>query len=160
WVSSSSVRQVVSRKSLPLLCALGGLCVVAALVWTGGVKPVLRDPKGGLASQPGTVAKIQFFWSTVIHAASGESLIKGVDSLAARMSSDVAYFGLVLDRVPRVLRHEGGALTLGVMEHVALPRFLFPNKTNLGSDSDMTRKYTGLKVAGAESNTSIGIGYM
>jgi alginate O-acetyltransferase complex protein AlgI len=143
-----------------LTAAMGGLCVVAALVWTGGVKGILRDPKTGMASQHGTVAKIQFFWSTVFHAASGDSVVKGVDSLLGRMSSDVAYFGMVLNRVPRVLPHEGGALTLGVVEHVVLPRFLFPDKTNLGSDSDMTRKYTGLKVAGAESNTSIGIGYV
>src|SRR5205823_12744106 len=43
--------------------------------------------------------------------------------------------------------------------HVFTPRFLFPDKPAL-DDSERTRLYTGLQVAGMEAGTSIGIGYV
>jgi hypothetical protein len=43
--------------------------------------------------------------------------------------------------------------------HVLTPRFLFPDKPAL-DDSERTRLYTGVQVAGTETGTSIGIGYV
>ncbi len=40
-----------------------------------------------------------------------------------------------------------------------MPRFLFPDKPVL-DDSERTRTYTGMNVAGMEQGTSIGIGYI
>ena len=41
-----------------------------------------------------------------------------------------------------------------------MPRFLFPEKPDLGGDSWLVRKYARLNVSGDESGTSIGLGYM
>jgi hypothetical protein len=43
--------------------------------------------------------------------------------------------------------------------HVLTPRFLFPDKPAL-DDSERTRLYAGVQVAGTETGTSIGIGYV
>ena len=50
-------------------------------------------------------------------------------------------------------------LWLGALKHVFMPRILFPNKPIL-NDSERTRLFTGLGVAGAKQGTSISIGYI
>lgn len=71
----------------------------------------------------------------------------------------VYYPALAVQRVPRVLPHEGGNILLGAVKHMFTPRLLFPDKPVLPSDSEMVRKYSGIMVAGAEENTSIAFGY-
>jgi hypothetical protein len=61
--------------------------------------------------------------------------------------------------VPEVLPHENGAIMMSALTHIVTPRFLFPEKGSLPSDSELVRKYTGILVAGAEENTSIAFGY-
>jgi hypothetical protein len=46
------------------------------------------------------------------------------------------------------------------LKHILMPRVLFPDKPELGSDSDRVRKYAGVWVAGAEQGTSIAFGYV
>jgi hypothetical protein len=41
-----------------------------------------------------------------------------------------------------------------------MPRFIFPEKPDLGGDSWLVRKYAHLNVSGDESGTSVGLGYM
>jgi hypothetical protein len=53
----------------------------------------------------------------------------------------------------------GGELLGGAIMHVITPRFLFPDKPALKSDSEMVREFAGLNVAGDESQTSIAFGY-
>jgi hypothetical protein len=43
--------------------------------------------------------------------------------------------------------------------HIVTPRVFFPNKAELPSDSEEVRKYSGVHVAGRETNTSIAFGY-
>jgi hypothetical protein len=70
------------------------------------------------------------------------------------------YFpALAVERVPSVLPHTNGAIIEGALTHLVTPRFLFPDKEDLPSDSEMVRKYSGMKVAGTEKNTSIAFGY-
>lgn len=69
------------------------------------------------------------------------------------------FFGSTLEHVPAREPHAGGELWLGAIKHILTPRLLFPNKEGL-DDSERARKYTGLRLAGAEEGTSIGIGYM
>lgn len=82
----------------------------------------------------------------------------GIDKLLARLSY-TQWFGSTISHVPSRVPHEGGTLFLDAVKHVLMPRILFPNKKVL-DDSARTAKYTGIAVAGRESNTSIGIGYM
>jgi hypothetical protein len=70
------------------------------------------------------------------------------------------YFpALAVERVPSVLPHTDGAIIEGGLFHLVTPRFFFPDKGDLPSDSEMVRKYSGMKVASTEENTSIAFGY-
>jgi hypothetical protein len=71
----------------------------------------------------------------------------------------IYYPALAMARVPTVLPHTDGSLTVGAIQHVISPRVFFPNKAGLESDSEMVRKYSGVWVAGMEEDTSIAFGY-
>jgi len=86
-----------------------------------------------------------------------DNLIEGFDTLILRVSY-VNFFALTLENVPSRVPYEHGALWEDAVTRVFMPRVLFPNKSLL-DDSERNRFYTGANVAGAESNTSIGIGY-
>lgn len=58
-----------------------------------------------------------------------------------------------------MLPHENGAILGAALRHLVTPRFFFPEKAVLTSDSEMVRKYSGLWVAGEEEGTSIAFGY-
>jgi hypothetical protein len=58
-----------------------------------------------------------------------------------------------------VLPHTNGAIIEGALVHLVTPRFLFPDKGDLPSDSEMVRLYSGMHVASTEDNTSIAFGY-
>jgi hypothetical protein len=71
----------------------------------------------------------------------------------------IKYPGMALDRVPSSIPHTGGDLMWEALTHLVTPRFLYPDKPELISDSELVRKYAGARVAGSESNTSIAFGY-
>jgi hypothetical protein len=83
---------------------------------------------------------------------------EGFEVLIMRLSY-VQYFGLTIVNVPANVPYENGALWLGAVKHTVTPRLFFPDKPII-EDSERTSFYTGLQVAGAESGTSIGIGYV
>jgi hypothetical protein len=91
-------------------------------------------------------------------ALSWENLADGLDALILRVSY-VNYFALSIRNVPSQVPYENGALWLEAVEHVSMPRLLFPNKPKL-YDSERTMMYTGVEVAGSADSTSIGIGYV
>lgn len=80
------------------------------------------------------------------------------DAFADRMWT-IYYPALAVERVPSVLPHTNGDLMLQSMEFAFLPRLFFPDKPDVISDSQMVRKYSGIAVAGDESNTDIAFGY-
>ena len=81
-----------------------------------------------------------------------------VDLFVERMWP-IYYPALAIERVPGVIPHRNGELTLAGVLHALQPRILFPNKPNLTSDSDRVREYSGVYVAGVEQDTSIAFGY-
>lgn len=85
-------------------------------------------------------------------------LLENLDFFVDRLWA-VYYPALAVSQVPAVLPHENGAILLRALEHLVTPRFLFPDKAGLPSDSEMVRKYAGVWVAGADENTSIAFGY-
>lgn len=82
----------------------------------------------------------------------------GLDALILRVSY-VNFFALTIENVPNRIPYENGELWKGAVIHALTPRVLFPDKPIL-DDSERTRLYTGVNVAGMEENTSIGIGYV
>ena len=85
-------------------------------------------------------------------------LWRATDTLVDRMWT-VYYPALALSRVPQVLPYTHGTIIWAALIHIVTPRVFFPNKAELPSDSDEVRKYSGVFVAGRESNTSIAFGY-
>jgi hypothetical protein len=87
-----------------------------------------------------------------------DNFADGMDALILRVSY-VNFFALTIENVPARIPYENGELWKGSVMHVLTPRFLFPDKPAL-DDSERTRLYTGVNVAGVEQGTSIGIGYV
>lgn len=140
--------------------ALAACLLALAVVWNGAMKPSWRETmrEGEVVSS--RVGRIQQFADMTRQEVSKMDWEEGTWATAKRVSDVPMMMAHVLSRVPGQVHHENGSLTLGAIQHVAMPRFLFPDKRNLGSDSDLVRNYAGLVVAGAESNTSIGLGYL
>jgi hypothetical protein len=88
-----------------------------------------------------------------------ETKMYDMDALIDRVW-DIYYTALALDRVPSVIPHEDGAALTAAFRHVLMPRFLFPDKPDLPSESEDVRKYTLERVAGREQGTTIAFGYV
>jgi len=80
------------------------------------------------------------------------------DSLIDRLWV-IYYPALAVSRVPSVLPHTDGSIMWGALQHVLSPRVFFPTKAELQNDSEMVRKYSGVRVASTETGTSIAFGY-
>ncbi|ABK45970.1 hypothetical protein Mmc1_3485 [Magnetococcus marinus MC-1] len=77
---------------------------------------------------------------------------KGTGTAFGNRIWDIYHASLVIQRVPDVVPHEDGALLMGAIRHILMPRFLFPDKPVLLSESYKVRKYAGVMVAGGEGN--------
>lgn len=141
-----------------VISALAVTSIVAAIAWTA-IKPAVRatytrdrdaskmDRVGVAASTARQVLStnpLSWQWQT--------------DLLVSRLWQ-IYYPSLALARVPSVLPHEDGALLKATITNILTPRFLFPDKGNLASDSEKVRKYSGVWVAGREVGTSFAFGY-
>jgi hypothetical protein len=71
----------------------------------------------------------------------------------------VYYPALAVSRVPSVLPHTDGSIMWAALQHILSPRVFFPTKAELQNDSEMVRKYSGVRVASTEGGTSIAFGY-
>lgn len=70
----------------------------------------------------------------------------------------LGYFARSIEYVPARVPYQDGRLWLDALKHIAMPRLFFPDKDSV-NDSDRTREFTGLHVAGVDEGTSISIGY-
>jgi lipopolysaccharide export LptBFGC system permease protein LptF len=71
----------------------------------------------------------------------------------------IYYPAMAVERVPFLIPHSDGQIMSDALTHLITPRFLYPDKADLASDSDMVRKYSGANVAGTDEGTSIAFGY-
>lgn len=82
-----------------------------------------------------------------------------LDSFAMRLAY-IEYFGIVLDRVPMELPHRNGELMLIALQHVLVPRVIYPDKAPLAPDSELTAYYTGNVQILQMTGTSISLGFV
>lgn len=82
----------------------------------------------------------------------------GTETLIDRIAY-VDYFSATINNATHNNIYENGALWLNAITNVFMPRFLFPDKAVI-DDSEKTRKYAGVEVAGADQGTSISLGYV
>ena len=71
----------------------------------------------------------------------------------------IYYPALAVARVPDVVPHTNGRLMLDTLQFVFMPRVFFPDKPEVGSDSELVRRYSGVWVAGTNEDTDIAFGY-
>jgi hypothetical protein len=85
---------------------------------------------------------------------------RGFDQLAKRWGY-VDFLAATMRNVPARLPFEDGAKVGATIMHVLQPRFIFPDKPPLPSDSDVTQKYTGIHYGRSSSEgTSVSLGYL
>ena len=158
WLKSRVEQQFNTR----ILCVSAGIIIflfVMGLIWQGGVKGAWRSTLKEGASKESPINKIKILRSIVRETVSGLDWNKSFESLAERLAG-IYYFSHVLEYIPKVVPHENGALILRALEHTCKPRFLFPDKPGLGSNSWLINRYTPFYAATEELETSIGLSYM
>lgn len=153
------------QKSLNTKIAMLGvpgttLILGCGLLWTGGLKEAWRDVVWKSGSTQSPTENLAQFSSVLGKTLENFELGHAVDELVQRLASGSMYFSHVLRRVPDLVAFENGALLYRAIVNATVPRFMFPEKLNLGGDSWLVRRYAGLRVSGDESGTSVGLGYM
>jgi len=149
-----------NRAILVIVSSLTVFLLLIGLVWSSGMKQSWRTAllSGEVTGTP--IEKIEAYGEHAAESIQNFEAGRGAMALASRLSSGIAYFSHVVRIVPAVVEHENGTLSWHAIRHVLMPRFLFPEKPDLGGDSWLVRKYAHLNVSGDESNTSVGLGYM
>jgi hypothetical protein len=139
--------------------AVVGVCLFLVLTWQAGVKKETRRAYDADEVGSDPVERVTLFVSHAVNAVpvvlnETETVFEG---LVARVSY-VTFFSRTLEYVPAKQPHADGELLQMALTNAFMPRFLFPDKPVLPSDSYYTRRFTGLLVT--EEGTSISIGYM
>lgn len=153
------------RLSLGRVVALSSLAVgvvALSIVWTA-VKPEYR--RFVSAGETGQVVRVDYSERMtklveLVGNLNREDVDRAAEDLVKRLAY-VDYFALVIENVPSLMEHEGGALWWDAVTRPFLPRMFFPDKSQThGLDSERTSIYAGIRVAGEESGVSISVGYM
>lgn len=152
-----------ARLPLRRAAGLGALAAAAAMlavVWTAIKTDYRAHVSGGAAAQIVAVGRAERLAKLVelAGALDGDRLRHGLDQLVRRIGY-VQYFGAATTFVPAVVPHRHGALWLDAVTRPLMPRLLFPDKGVI-DESALTRRYTGIPVAGFERGTQISVGYM
>jgi len=139
--------------------ALGVVLAVSSLVWVS-VRGQLRQE---MDEEVVTASRIERFErartiSSGLLTQDLSDYLNSFEVLIDRLWA-IHYPAMAVERVPFVLPYTEGQIIHDALVHVVTPRFLYPDKADLPSDSEMVRKYSGVNVAGSESGTSIAFGY-
>lgn len=135
--------------------------VIVAFAWTGIKDEYRTYLNGGTGQQVSVVSPVERIttFGSMMGDMNPEELSSQGDAMVRRIEyTDL--FAAAIDYVPAVRPFEHGTLLMRAITHILMPRFLFPNKPVLASDSDLTSDYTGIELSGAEHGTSISLGYM
>lgn len=142
-------------RTLTILAAV----LFLTLTWQAGVKRDARAAYDSNTVGSNPLERIELFVTSAATAVPVvfEDTQHVVEGLISRVWY-VVFFSRVLEYVPAVEPHAGGELLGMAITNTVMPRFLFPDKPALPSDSYYTRRFAGINVA--EETTSISIGYM
>lgn len=136
------------------------LALYLAVIWSA-IKIDYRDRVSNFTGQQVVaVSKSQQIAELISLAATVDEKVlqNGWDRLLNRIAY-IDYFASTIDFVPTVRAHEEGRLWAAALQHVFMPRLLFPDKPALESDTAVTERYTGIGlIATASRSSSISIG--
>lgn len=161
FVAALSARSKLTVKDAILISVSITLLFMTAIFWSE-VKPTYRafvnEGSGGQVVLVPISDRIDFLAQ---EAASFdlEKVADGFNILVARHGY-IDYLARAMEFVPNGRPYENGGITLAVIQHISIPRVLYPSKPQLPSDSDVTAKYTGGDDTLGGSNTSISLGYL
>lgn len=159
WIRT--MKRARKNRRMFLFAVVGALVIGSlGIIWSGGVKSRWRDQIWRQKVGGSPVERMALFFEVAGRAVGELDIARASADLTARMSSSALYFSYVTERVPDLMPHENGLLLGMAVRNATQPRFLFPEKANLGGDSWLVRQYAGLNVAGDESGASIGLGYL
>lgn len=136
---------------------VASLLVGMALLWNGGMKFIWRATFNEQTANISQTERIKNFFEIANASIDQFSFEKAFDMNAGRLSSGSYYCSFVIERVPDVIPYEDGFMIGRAIRHILMPRFLFPEKENLGKDSWLVRKYAGQP---ASDTASIGLGFI
>lgn len=159
WIRTK--RQSRENWRMLIFGTLGAVIVLyMGMAWNGGIKQEWRNRiwSGTITDSP--IERIVSFFEISGRVVKQINSTAAAENLVARLTSGEIFFAQVTERVPTTVPHENGGLLWMAVQNAVIPRFLFPNKANLGGDSWLVRKYAGEYVAGDEAGASIGLGYM
>lgn len=160
FVASITARPKVKVADI-LVVSFATLLIFAVAIFWSAIKPDYRNfVNQGTGAQVVSVPlneRISFLTSAALDF-NEEKAADGFQRLVARHGY-VEFLGLVMDHVPSAMEHQNGNITLAVLRHITVPRFLWPEKPTLPSDTEVMSKYTGLPMTW-NSDTSISIGYL
>ena len=149
------------RTVLVLMVVFAAVLTISAM-WSlvkGDYREFLNQGTGRQVVLVGPVERIEKLYELVSDAGL-KSLPSGFEALANRIQY-IEYFGRVVDYVPAVVPHEGGAIWWCAVRHVLMPRLFFPNKPALTPDVVMLERFTGARIiVQAGRNTEVPMGYM
>jgi len=150
----------LSWRSRELVAATTCLVLAASLLWTSVKMEYRAFLNQGTNEQKVTIPVKERFekLGQLLKDLNRVRLTDNIDDLVMRVSYTM-YFAHTLDYVPAIVPYERGQLWFDAIARVFMPRLFFPNKSAT-NDSLRAEKYTGIKVAGTEEGSSIGIGYM
>jgi hypothetical protein len=150
------------RRTSHLVTVAGMLAAmaVASVTWMGVRDSFRRDfteVDAFSKSQSARMDRISSLGSGFFKSDFSE-MVDSADKLIDREWA-IYYPALAVARVPSVIPHTDGSIALAAVKHALAPRMFFPSKSELISDSEMVRKYSGVWVAGRDEGTSIAFGY-
>lgn len=152
WIATPRQRRInfsILISTMTLFLSL----IAAGVIWEGsGLKGAWRS----IPDQGGLIANLTELGRQVQDHVAEMEFRTAAARLAARLDA-IWQLAIIIERVPTAVPYERGALTMHAIKHIAMPRFLFPNKKELGSDSWLAETYLNLTVG---DDTSVGIGYM
>jgi hypothetical protein len=151
----------VRRRRQWVMAAAAGLVLVASTtVWTA-VKPEYRSQvRADVEFAGSSEDRVSFVFGRAREVVSSGTAALGPAFRQLVNRSWAVYLPAhALERVPAVTPHENGRILWGAIQNVLMPRIVFTDKPEMPSSSELVRKYSGVWVAGRETQTSYAFGY-
>jgi hypothetical protein len=151
----------VSGRTIAVAAVFAGGLLLLGSIWMsirGEYRTYLNQGTGQQAVRVSTMESLQKAYTLAANVSVQEA-VQNVEVVALRLTY-IEFLAAAMDHVPDRRAHSEGGIWGQAVQHVLMPRLLFPGKAVLPSDSERTMKYTGIHFAGRARGTSVSMGYM
>lgn len=159
-VAVAAARSRPSIRNIALISCAVGLLLAIALFWTHVKQDYRSFVNMGSGEQVVLVSlgeRVDFITRRVFEFGAKDTAV-GLEQLVDRHGY-IEFLARTMNFVPGGIAHENGALTAATFRHITMPRFIFPGKPTLPSDTEIMARYTGQDMLWS-GNTSISIGHL